>query len=66
LSITIGVFAGVFMVGIMIGAIDQRMDSAFNEEISHIHINDKNFNDNYDIQLTLKDIEPLNAWGAGA
>ena len=61
LSITIGVFAGVFMVGIMIGAIDQRMDSAFNEEISHIHINDKNFNDNYDIQLTLKDIEPLNA-----
>lgn len=60
-SVTIGVFAGIFGIGIMIGAIDQRIDSALNDEISHIQINDKNFNDNYDIQLTIDDIEGMNA-----
>jgi ABC-type lipoprotein release transport system permease subunit len=53
ISITIGIFGGVFAVAIMNGAIEQRVDAALNEEISHIHINDPAFRDNYDIQLTL-------------
>ncbi|MCD4710419.1 MAG: FtsX-like permease family protein [Bacteroidales bacterium] len=53
ISITIGIFGGVFAVAVMNGAIEQRVDAALNEEISHIHINDPAFRDNYDIQLTL-------------
>lgn len=59
-SVTIGVFAGIFGIALMVGTINQRMDAALNEEIAHIHINQKNFLDNYDIQLTLNDVEALN------
>ena len=60
ISVIIGVFAGTFAVGLMTGTLDQRMDAALNEEIAHIQINRKNFNDNYDIQLTLEDVESMN------
>ncbi len=60
-SITIGVFAGVFAVGLMVGTLDQRMDAALNKELAHIHINHKNFNDNYDINLTLENTEAINS-----
>ncbi len=53
ISVTIGIFGGVFAIAIMNGAIEQRVDAALNDEISHIHINDPAFRDNYDIQLTL-------------
>ena len=53
ISVTIGIFGGVFAVAVMNGAIEQKVDAALNEEISHIHINDPAFRDNYDIQLTI-------------
>jgi ABC-type lipoprotein release transport system permease subunit len=53
ISITIGIFGGVFAVAVMNGAIKQRVDAALNQEISHIHVNDPGFRDNYDIQLTI-------------
>ena len=56
-SVTIGIFGGVFAVAVMNGAIEQRVDAALNEEIAHIHINDPAFRDNYDMQLTIPDIE---------
>ncbi len=59
ISVTIGIFGGVFAVAIMNGAIAQRVDAALNQEISHIHINDKAFRDNYDIQLTIPDGEQI-------
>ncbi len=59
ISVTIGIFGGVFAVAVMNGAIEQRVDAALNEEISHIHINDPSFRDNYDIQLTIPDIEKV-------
>jgi len=59
ISITIGIFGGVFAVAVMNGAIAQRVDAALNDEISHIHINDPSFRDNYDIQLTLDQPERL-------
>lgn len=52
-SVTIGIFGGVFAVAVMNGAIEQKVDAALNEEISHIHVNDAAFRDNYDIQLTI-------------
>jgi ABC-type lipoprotein release transport system permease subunit len=59
ISITIGIFGGVFAVAVMNGAIDQRVDAALNEEISHIHMNDPAFRDNYDIRLTLDNPDRL-------
>ncbi len=56
-SVTIGIFGGVFAVAVMNGAIEQRVDAALNQEVAHIHINHPAFRDNYDIQLTISDIE---------
>jgi ABC-type lipoprotein release transport system permease subunit len=53
ISVTIGIFGGVFAIAVMNGAIAQRVDAALNEEVSHIHINDPGFRDNYDIELTI-------------
>jgi len=53
ISVTKGIFGGVFAVAVMNGAIEQKVDAALNEEISHIHVNDPAFRDNYDIQLTV-------------
>lgn len=54
ISVTIGIFGGIFAVAVMNGAIEQKVDAALNEEISHIHINDPGFRDNYDIQLIVR------------
>ena len=58
-SITIGIFGGIFGVAVMNGAISQRVDAALNEEISHIHINDPAFRDNYDMQLLIPNPEQV-------
>jgi ABC-type lipoprotein release transport system permease subunit len=58
-SVTIGIFGGIFGVAVMNGAIAQRVDSALNEEISHIHINDPAFRDNYDMQLLIPNPEQV-------
>ena len=58
-SITIGIFGGIFGVAVMNGAIVQRVDAALNEEISHIHINDPAFRDNYDMQLLIPNPEAV-------
>jgi len=58
-SVTIGIFGGVFAVAVMNGAIEQRVDSALNNEISHIHINHPGFRDNYDIHLTIPDLDSV-------
>jgi ABC-type lipoprotein release transport system permease subunit len=58
-SVTIGIFGGIFAVAVMNGAIEQRVDAALNEEISHIHINDPSFRDNYDMQLVIPDPEQV-------
>ncbi len=60
-SVTIGIFAGIFAVGLMNGTMEQRVDAALNQEISHIQINRKNFRDNYEIQLSLDDIKRINS-----
>ena len=58
-SVTIGIFGGIFAVAVMNGAIEQRVDAALNEEISHIHINDPAFRDNYDMQLHIPNPEQV-------
>lgn len=59
ISITIGIFGGIFAIAVMNGAIEQRVDAILNEEVSHIHINDPAFRDNYDMQLHIPDTENI-------
>jgi len=58
-SVTIGIFGGVFAVAVMNGAIEQRVDAALNDELAHIHINDPAFRDNYDIQLSISNLNKV-------
>ncbi len=58
-SVSIGIFGGVFAVAVMNGAIEQKVDATLNDEIAHIHINDPDFRDNYDIQLTITNPEQV-------
>jgi putative ABC transport system permease protein len=55
-SVTVGVFAGVFAIAFMNGMISQRVESAIDEEISHIQVTGKGFNLNNDPQITIPDI----------
>ena len=59
-SVTIGIFAGIFAVGLMNGTMEQRVDAAINKEISHIQLNREEFRDNNDLKLTLHSIRELN------
>jgi ABC-type lipoprotein release transport system permease subunit len=52
-SVTIGIFAGVFSIGLMNGLIAQRIKNALNEEISDIQITSKDFRINNDIQMVI-------------
>ena len=56
-SVAVGIFAGVFSVAMMAGMINQRVDAALNEEISHIQVTAKDFRTNYDPSLAIKDYE---------
>ncbi len=58
-SVTIGIFGGIFAVAVMNGAIEQRVDAALNQEIAHIHINHPNLRDNFDMQLTIPDLDQV-------
>jgi ABC-type lipoprotein release transport system permease subunit len=59
LSVTIGIFAGVFSVALMNGLIAQRVNDALNEEISHIQITNREFRINNDPQLVMDNTEKL-------
>jgi len=54
LSVTVGIFAGVFSVALMNGMMDQRIDAALNDEISHIQITGKEFRINNDPQIIIE------------
>jgi len=55
-AVTIGVFAGVFSIAVMNSAVVQRIDSAVNEELSHIQVNNKEFRSGIDIQNYISDL----------
>lgn len=59
LSVTIGIFGGAFAVAVMNGAINQRVEAALDNEISHIQVNSPGFRDNNDITLTFENSDQL-------
>jgi ABC-type lipoprotein release transport system permease subunit len=56
-SVTIGIFSGVFAIGVMEGAMKQRVNSALDNEISHIQITHPNFRSNNDLVYTIDSAE---------
>ena len=56
-AVTVGVFAGVFAMAAINSSVEQRIDAAVNEELSHIQVNNKDFRSSGDIQNYLKDPE---------
>jgi len=54
-AVTVGVFAGVFAMAAINSSVEQRIDAAVNEELSHIQVNNKDFRSSGDIQNCLAD-----------
>jgi len=60
-SVSIGIFGGVFIVAIMNGAIEDRVDAALNQELGHVQVNAAGFRDNFDIQLLIPNLQEVEA-----
>jgi putative ABC transport system permease protein len=54
-AVAVGVFAGVFLMAALNSSVVQRIDSAVNEELSHIQVNNKDFRSSSDIQNIIPD-----------
>lgn len=50
-SVAIGIFSGVFAIGVMEGVMKQRVDAALNGEISHIQVTHPDFRSNSDLNF---------------
>ena len=58
-AVTVGVFASVFALAAINSSIVQRIDSAVNEELSHIQVNQKEFRSNSEITNIIPDPEAV-------
>lgn len=58
-AVTVGVFAGVFTMAAINSSIVQRIDTAVNEELAHIQVNNKEFRSSSDIQNFIQDPEAV-------
>ena len=56
---TLGIIAGVLLVGIMEGWIRMRLDDAINNEVSHIQIHNNDYVKNEEINLIVEDIDKI-------
>ena len=52
-AITVGLWAGIFMMAFYNGVIEQRINTAITREISHMQIHHPEFIRDYDIAYTL-------------
>jgi ABC-type lipoprotein release transport system permease subunit len=53
-AVTIGVFAGIFSMAAINSSVEQRLDAAVNEELSHIQVNNRDFRSSGEIQDTIR------------
>jgi ABC-type lipoprotein release transport system permease subunit len=54
-SVTLGIIAGVMLIGIMTGWVEQRLHDAIYNEVSHVQIHNKEYLKNEEIYLTVND-----------
>ena len=58
-SVAVGIFSGVFAIGVMEGAMKQRVDAALNNEISHIQVSFPGFRSNNDLNLFIDNSDEI-------
>jgi len=56
-SVTIGIFSGVFAIGVMDGMMKQRVEQALDNEVSHIQVSHAEFRANNDLVYYIEDAE---------
>jgi len=61
LSVAVGVFAGVFAMAAINSSVVQRIDSAVNEELSHIQVNNREFRSSSDISDLIPDFDKVDS-----
>ncbi len=54
LSVTLGVFSGIFLIALANGMIKSRVDTIIRTEVSHIQIHRRGFEDNLELKLMMK------------
>ncbi len=59
IAITLGLLAGVFSVGVMMGMVEQRVESAIHNEVSHVQIHHPKFLENDEMEFTINEPEEL-------
>jgi len=58
-AVTLGIICGVLLVGIMEGWVQQRLNDAINNEVSHIQIHNNEYIKNEEINLTVKNQDEI-------
>ena len=58
-AVTLGIIAGVLLVGIMEGWVKQRLNDALYNEVSHIQIHNNEYIKNEEIDLTVKNLDEI-------
>ena len=58
-AITIGIFGGVLAVGVMNGAIDQRINEVLDNEVAHIQLANKEFRANNDLEYSIENVDEI-------
>ena len=59
IAITLGLLAGVFSVGVMMGMVEQRVESAIHNEVSHVQIHHPKFLENDEMEYTINKPEEI-------
>lgn len=60
IAVTLGIIAGVLLVGIMEGWTRQRLNDAIYNEVSHIQIHNSDYIKNEEIDLTVNSLDEIN------
>ncbi len=58
-AITLGVFAGVFLIAFMNGMVDDRINSVIRTEISHIQVHKPGFENNLEFSMRMEDSDSI-------
>jgi ABC-type lipoprotein release transport system permease subunit len=58
-AVTLGIIAGVLLIGIMEGWTAQRLNDAIYNEVSHIQIHNEEYIKNEEIDLTIRNLEEI-------
>lgn len=58
-SVTIGLAAGLFVLSLYKGILDDRVRNVIDKEVSHIQIHHPNFKDDYDAKFTIENAENI-------